>query len=240
MLAVMTRLLALGLLTCLVTCLASAPVLAADASKPHPHKGVLKPYPRPPPPLKLTAAEQATIDSGKPVMRQAEADAGGRGTAIFAVKATPDITWATINEFSSYPKWIKEVKKCAPYKRNGGKIDVEFKIESFPVEIVYFIHHDYDMANRWGTWTLDYARESDLDDSVGFWRVNTVEGKPDQSVVEYSVDIAIKGWVPGFIRQMLVDDGLKTATSWVKTQSEKRQAAALPAAPVAPAAPAAP
>lgn len=214
----------------LIASVPASPAFAADKDKPHPHKGVLKPYPRPPPPLKLTAAEQALIDAGKPVMRQAEADAGGRGTAIFAVKASPDVTWATINEFASYPKFIKEVKKCEVYKRNGGKIDVEFKIESFPVEITYFIHHDYDMANRWGTWTLDYSRESDLDDSVGFWRVNSVEGKPNEAVVEYSVDIAIKGWVPGFIRQMLVDDGLKTATSWVKVQSEKRQAK-VPAAP---------
>jgi hypothetical protein len=226
MILAMMRLLALVLPLVL-----ASSAFAADATKPHAHKGVLKPYPRPPPPLKLTAAEQATLDAGKAVMRQAEADAGGRGTAIFAVKATPDVTWATINEFSSYPKWIKEVKKCAVYKKDGGKIDVEFKIESFPVELTYFIHHEYDMANRWGTWTLDYTRESDLDDSVGFWRVNTVEGKPNESVVEYSVDIAIKGWVPGFIRKMLVDDGLKTATSWVKTQSEKRQAKAATAPP---------
>src|SRR5688500_2774006 len=109
MLAFMTRVLALGLAALIVGVLASAHAFAADTTKPHPHKGVLKPYPRPPPPLKLTAAEQALLDANKPVMRQAEADAGGRGTAIFSVKATPDITWATINEFSSYPKWIKEV-----------------------------------------------------------------------------------------------------------------------------------
>ena len=205
-----------------LTMLDSSPALAADTTKPHPHQGVLKPYPRPPPPLKLTEAEKALLATGKPAMRQAEADAGGRGMAIFSVQASPDITWATINDFASYPKWIGEVKKCDVYQRQGGKIDVAFRIESFPVTLDYFIHHDYDMANRWGTWTLDYARESDLDDSVGFWRVNAVEGKPDESTVEYSIDIAIKGWVPGFIRKMLVVDGLKTATSWVKVQSEQR------------------
>src|SRR5690349_8394867 len=93
--------------------------VAADATKPHEHTGKLKPYPRPPPPLKLTDAEKKTIDGGSAVMRQTEGDAGGRGFAIFRVNASPDIVWATINDFSSYPKWIDEVKKCQTYKKDG-------------------------------------------------------------------------------------------------------------------------
>jgi hypothetical protein len=145
--------------------------------------------------------------------------------AIFKVNANPDIVWATIQDFPSYPKWIDEVKKCEIYKKDGGKIDVDFVIKSFPVTVEYYIHHDYDLQNRWGTWTLDYSRNSDLDDSVGFWRVNSVDGNPNQSIVEYSVDIALKGWLPGFVRDILVDKGLKQATNWVKVQSEKKQAA---------------
>lgn len=208
----------------LCTVLGAAGVLAANPAEPHPHRGVLKPYPRPPPALKLTAEEQALLDQGKSVMRQTEGEAGGRGLAIFRVEASPDVTWAIINDFASYPKWIDEVKKCDVYKRDGGKIDVNFQISSFPVSIEYYIHHEYDLAGRWGTWTLDYNRQSDLDDSVGFWRVNAVPGNPNQSVVEYSVDIKIKGWVPAFVRELLVDKGLKQATRWVKVQSEKRAA----------------
>src|ERR1041385_8513448 len=209
-----------------VVMIASASASAAAATKPQEPTGKLKPYPRPPPALKLSDDEKKTLDAGKAVMRQSEGDAGGRGFAIFRVNASPDTVWATINDFGSYPKWIDEVKKCQIYKKDGGKIDVEFNLSSFPVNITYYIHHDYDMAARWGTWTLDYTRNSDLDDSVGFWRVNTVDANPNQSVVEYSVDIAIKGWVPGFVRTMLVDKGLKQATQWVKVQSEKKAAAA--------------
>lgn len=215
-----------SLLTALLVSSSVAGVaFAADATKPHGHKGVLKPYARPPPPLVLTDKEKARLDQGKAVMRQLEGEAGGRGMAIFRVAASPDVVWAIINDFSSYPKWIDEVKKCDTYRKEGGKIDVAFKISSFPVTIEYFIAHDYDMANRWGTWTLDYNRDSDLDDSVGFWRVTPVEGDPTRSMVEYSVDIKIKGWVPEFVRDLLVDKGLKQATSWVKVQSEKRQLA---------------
>jgi ribosome-associated toxin RatA of RatAB toxin-antitoxin module len=197
-------------------------VHAADASKPHSHKGVLKPYPRPPAALTLSEDDKSKLAAGKAVMRQTEGEAGGRGLAVFRVHAPPEVTWATINDFKNYPKYISEVKDIEVYKKDGGNIDVRFAISSWGVSIEYFIHHDYDMANRWGTWTLDYTRESDLDDSVGFWRVTPVDGQPEQSTVEYSVDIAIKGWVPGFVRGLLVDNGLKAATTWVKVQSEKR------------------
>lgn len=206
-------------------------VNAADANLPHEHKGKLKPYARPPKPLVVSDAERAVLQSGKPVMRQAEGEGGGRGLAVFIVDAPPDLVWSTVQDFKSYPKWIPEVKVCDVYKKDGGKIDVHFQIKSFPITLDYYIAHDYDLANRWGTWTLDYNKQSDLDDSVGFWRVTEVAGATataaPRSQVEYSVDIAIKGYVPGFIRDLLVDNGLKQATSWVKIQSEKRYAAAL-------------
>src|SRR5687767_2959789 len=93
----------------LTVLLGALPVVAADVNKPHDHKGVLKPYPRPPPPLKLSEKEKARIDEGKSVMRQMEGEGGGRGMAIFRVNAHPDVVWATINDFASYPKYIKEV-----------------------------------------------------------------------------------------------------------------------------------
>ena len=61
-----------------------------------------------------------------------------------------------------------------------------------------------------------------LDDIVGFWRVTPVEGAPQKSLVEYSVDIRVKGWVPSFVREVLVGRGLKSATRWVKVQAEAR------------------
>jgi ribosome-associated toxin RatA of RatAB toxin-antitoxin module len=212
----------------LAALLAGAPSLAADAGKAHPHTGALKPYPRPPKPLVLGDADKAVLATGKPVMRQTEGEAGGRGLAVFVVDAPPDTVWGTIRDYASYPRFIPEVKKCEVYKKDGSNVDVEFVIKSFGVSIQYYIHHQIDLPGRWMTWTLDYSRESDLDDSVGFWRVTPVEGHADRAQVEYSVDIAIKGWVPGFVRSLLVDNGLKQATSWVKVQSEQRYKAAAP------------
>ena len=88
------------------------------------------------------------------------------------------------------------------------------------INVEYFIDHTYPAGEDWGTWTLDYSRESDLDDSVGMWRVTALPDDPSKSRVEYSVDIKVSGWVPGFVRDMLVKQGLKDATSWVKEQAE--------------------
>ena len=198
---------------------------AADATKPHEHRGKLKPYPRSPPALTLSAADHATLAAGRPVRRQTEGEGGGRGLAVFFVAADKDTVWRTIEDFSSYPRFIPEVKACEVYKRDGRQIDVKFALKSFGIGVDYFIRHDFDRERGVGTWTLDYDRQSDLDDSVGFWRVTPLsqpEGAPPRTQVEYSVDIALKGFVPGFVRSILVDNGLEQATSWVKKHSEDR------------------
>lgn len=197
---------------------------AADANKPHEHKGVLKPYKQPPPPVSLTAKDQAALGKGEPVMKTLEGESGGRGAAVFRVNAPPDVVWGVISDFKSYPKWIDNVEEIEVYKTTPSTKDVRFELSAIGFSVEYFIHHMYGQADDtyWCTWTLDYARNSDLDDSVGSWRVSPVAQSPGQSQVEYSVDLRVKGWVPGFIRSLLVDKGLKEATQWVKVQSEKR------------------
>jgi ribosome-associated toxin RatA of RatAB toxin-antitoxin module len=201
------------------------PVLAADANKPHDHRGVLKPYPEKHVPVSLSDAEKKQIADGKPVFKKTEGDTGGRGTAIFQVNAPPDVVWDVLKSFESYPKWIKNVDQTEVYRKKGENIDVRFKISAVGFSVEYFIAHTFREAEKYATWTLDYDRESDLGDSVGYWKVDPVEGNPDASLVTYSVDIQIKSWVPGFIRTLLVDNGLKDATSWVKKVSEQRAAA---------------
>jgi ribosome-associated toxin RatA of RatAB toxin-antitoxin module len=186
---------------------------------------VLPPYGQLPPP-QFSAADLAQLRSGQAIRRQTEGASGGRGLAIFRVQAPPDVVWAVINDFDQYPKWIHNVDKCQVYQRDGGNIDVDFVISGLGFSAEYYIHHMYHPAEHWGTWTLDYSRESDLDDSVGFWRVTPWAEDPRQSVVEYSVDVRVRGWVPGFIRGLFVDKGLTQATEWVKVQSEARVKAA--------------
>jgi hypothetical protein len=105
--------------------------------------------------LRLSAAEQATLNQGAPVRRQTEGEAGGRGLAVFVVNADKDTVWRTIGDFSSYPRFIPEVKACEVYAREGRRVDVRFALKSFGVGVDYFIRHDVDRERGIVTWTLD-------------------------------------------------------------------------------------
>ena len=88
------------------------------------------------------------------------------------------------------------------------------------MDVVYFIEHSFHKSEGYMTWTQDYTRESDLDDSTGYWLVYPSPDTPGATRVEYTVDMRLKGWVPGFVENMLAKKGLTMATSWVKKKAE--------------------
>jgi len=196
------------------------PAWAADPNSPHPHQGVTERFTNPKPTV-LTKEEKATLESGEAVRRQVKGDSGGRGIAIMDVKASPDKIWNTILDYSKYPNWINDLEKTKIY---GGTpeagYNVEFELGVFGMEIIYYIDHDFHPSKGMLTWNLDYSRESDIDDSTGYWLVFPVPERPGFTRVEYSVDLRLKGWVPGIVENMLAKKGLVLATSWVKQQAE--------------------
>lgn len=194
--------------------------LAANPSIPHEHQGIIAPYKGAPPTIPLTAAELATLASGQGIEKQFETSTGGRAVAVMDVNATTDTIWSKILAFSSYPRWVEGVSLCETYKTEGSNIYARFVLSLMGVSVEYYVKHTLNRAAGYMTWTLDYSRQSDLDDSVGFWRVTSLSTSPVRSRVEYSVDVRIKGWVPGFIADMIRSRGVTTATSWVKKQSE--------------------
>jgi ribosome-associated toxin RatA of RatAB toxin-antitoxin module len=196
---------------------------AADARKPHPHQGVIAHFDGEPPRVELNAQEQQRFLKGEPIRKQILRGAGGgRGVAIFRVNAPAEVVWSVIRDYPSYPRWIDSVDKCEIYKRDGDDIYVRFVVSSWGVDVEYFIKHTFRPNLGWATWTLDYARESDLEDSVGFWRVTPLPSNPGHSRVTYSIDMSLRGWVPGFLKRVIVNKGLEEATEWVKVQAEKR------------------
>jgi Polyketide cyclase / dehydrase and lipid transport. len=208
-------------------CLLVAGLLqAAQTQAPlrHEHNGIIPPYEDTPPRVLPTASEQVRLEQGDPVYKRIETEGGDRVIAIFRVNAPPEIIWSVIADFASYPEWIDALAEAEVYKRDGDDIYVRFRVEHWLAgSYTYYIRHHYPlMKTGWGTWTLDYSRVSELDDSVGFWRVTPVPGTPTVSDVTYSADVRLKGWLPGFMRNRIVKQGIQEATSWVKIQSEAR------------------
>lgn len=193
--------------------------LAADANLPHEHQGKAAPYTTPPA-VSFTEAELTTLASGKQVLKQGQVGNGGRGVAVMDVRASSDTVWSKILAFGSYPRWVDQVETCEVYKQDGSKVYVRFVLDVMGIGVEYFIKHTVNRSAGYVTWTLDYSRLSDLDDSVGYWRVTPLSTDPPLTRIEYSVDIRFKGWIPGFVQSMIAESGLTSATSWVKKQSE--------------------
>lgn len=194
---------------------------AANPNTAHPHTGKATKFTNPPK-AELTAAEKQTLSIGKAVMKQIKKESGGRGIAIFDVDATPEVVWSVITSFSSYPKWIDELAKSEKYDTKGEQIYVDFVISTWGVNVQYYVNHTYRPQDGYMTWTLDYTRESDLDDSTGYWLVYPSPLDPTKTRVEYTVDLRVSGWVPGFIQTAMAETGVENATKWVKREAEKK------------------
>lgn len=202
----------------------STPALAADPDEPHVHQGVLTPYEAPPPKPELSEEELAHLAAGKPVLKQIRADieggAGGRGVAVQDIHASEAVVWERITSFEKYPEWVDNVRECENYEVVDDKVRTRFVVGVMMLSGEYYIEHTVRPEEGWMTWTLDYSRSSDLDDSVGYFITEPHPDKEGWTRLYYSVDFQVKQWVPQAIQDLVARHGLKKATEWVKRESE--------------------
>jgi ribosome-associated toxin RatA of RatAB toxin-antitoxin module len=202
---------------------------AADATQPHPHQGILPPYKGAPPTPTLTDDDLAKLAKGEAVLKPSkDNESGGHGVSVQDVHADPATIWSRITSFANYPQWVDGCYECEPYEVTADHFKVRFVIGAMMVREEYFVDHLYKPDEGYMTWTLDYSRLSDLDDTVGFWRIQALPDKPGWTRVFYSVQVKLSGWVPGWIEDMLAKSGLTKATAWVKRESEKTAGTAAP------------
>ena len=164
------------------------------------------------------------LQMGKPVFKKQLVGKSKRAVAIFRVQANPSTVWSVIKDFDHYPNWIEDITAINIYRQEDREIYVRFDAQSkYAGKSTWYARHDYPVDDReWGTWTLDYNNLSDLDDSVGYWRVSLLEGNPEHSMVVYSASLKLKSKIPQFIVGFVVKARLKQATLWVKEQAELR------------------
>lgn len=194
--------------------------LAGDADESHPHTGIIPAFKGEPAAQKLTAKDLETLAANKPVKKQVKLESGGRGVAVMDIHAPTDVVWSKIKDYDSYPNWVDSLNTCEVYAESGNDLYVYFKASVLGIPAEWWIKHDYQEDKGYVTWTLDYSKHSDLDDSVGYWRVTEITADPPLTRVEYSVNIQLSGWIPSALEDMLADKGLTVATSWVKAQAE--------------------
>jgi hypothetical protein len=196
--------------------------VTAEQNPPHQHSGLLQPYRGAPPRIVLTRADRELLAQGKAVYKSLDYADGVRVAAVFRVAAEPALIWSLLKDFESYPEWIDDVLETEVYRRVDDQIFVRFRVKYGPGELSYFAYHRYPGERLgWGTWTLDYSRKSDLNDTVGYWRVDPAPDAPGSSYVTYSATVRWSDWLATLFSDVIARRGLRVATEWVKIQAEK-------------------
>ena len=179
--------------------------------------------------MSLTSADHSKLDSGEMITKQTKdaSGASGRAIAIQNVHAPPNLIWKQLLDFNAYPKKVDKLTECGIYSEakkgvDGSKqIKARFLVKAAPgFGFEYYCDHHYSASKKSLTWTLDYSRDNDFDDVAGHWYVAQHPSKPDWSTLYYSADLALKGYVPGFVMNILTSTALKSAVGWVKKYSE--------------------
>ena len=196
---------------------------AASADKPHGHTGIITPISSAPDAVRLTDEERKILASGKHVERHTKSETGGSGVAIQYIKASPADIWATILSYHRYKSWVKNVVHCAVYNKEGNDLYVDMQTSILGFKSRIFTKNTVRKDLGYMAWTLDYSRKSDVNDLVGYWRVEPVADLPGTTKLEHSNSVMIKG-LPGFLVTYMTRDALSEGTSWVKREAEKRSA----------------
>jgi len=208
--------------------------LVCDASsfyESHSHTGKVKPFEPGDPKVPLDGKAKATLNSGKPYETQIKSgDSGGRGLVVQDVNASTEIVWGRILDYDNYSNMVPHtiasknynVIKNKPTKMNSHSqtIYTQMKV-GFPlIKLEFFVKHLYYPNLNSLTWTLDYSKQSDFDDSCGYWYVVPHPTKPGRTRVFYSVEVSMFDWVPKFVMDFMSKKALTDATGWVKKYSE--------------------
>lgn len=204
--------------------------------EPHPHQGTVTPYEPNAPDFKLNDKAVNMLKAGKMYKTQISEGGKGRGVVVVDINAPTAAVWSRILDFEHYKQMVTGVTYSSNYnvvdykpsrsnKFLSQHIYTRMKIGFSMVTLEYFVKHSYHPKRNILTWTLDYDKSSDLDDSAGYWFViphpDDTGGENTRSRVYYSADANFPTWLPTFVQNFVSNKALGDATSWLKRESEK-------------------
>jgi len=199
-------------------------VIAADKTMKHYHRGKLPKYELSSPSIMLSSGDEEVLRDGRALMQVIVQPDGKRRLLMVRDVATP--AWVVMDrilDFPAYPRMVKGCDAMVPYhdKREGRLrvMKAAYEIHAGPCYFKYFMHHEVDEKQKCMTFHLDYDRQSDLDDSVGYWFVQPTGS--EECRVYYACDTTLRGWVPGPVYNLLGKTALKQTTTWVNEEALK-------------------
>lgn len=203
----------------------------ADASRPHPHTGLLQKFERKTPDkygLRLDNTPKDKLRGGKPLLRVLSLPGGfKRAVSVQDVPAPPEVVWALIMDLDRYANMVDGCDRCEVYRRAKTRstqvVCAKYRISAGPFGMEYFMEHTYEPAKSCMTFHLDYSRLSEFSDTVGYWYVEKLDD--GWCRVYYSADSKLPGWVPAFARDRLINLAVSQSTNWVDRQCKLAQGA---------------
>lgn len=200
--------------------LAAIVIQAADPSRAHWHTGQLTGFERQRPSkigFVVDAAAEAGLASGSPLLNIETLSKGVvRSSSVLDVRAPPEVVWSLLLDFPTYPKRVHGISSCEVYDKHwtiGGAqvIGATYEARVGTFKLQYFLEHVYEPLRSTMTWTLDYSRNSDLVDNVGYWHV---ESKGDGcSRVFYATDMVLPPWIPAPVKMAFIKVAMRRATA---------------------------
>ena len=195
---------------------------ACDASKPHPHQGILKKFERVHPSkvgVTLDGVSDDELRRGEPVLRMLSMGKGfSRVISCQDVCASEAVVWSAINDLPNYPKMVDGVVSLDVYseKKEGSAVVTcaKYKITAAGWGISYYMKHIFEPKKHSMTFHLDYDRCSELSDTVGYWYVEALSD--GWCRVYYSTDSRLPRFIPGFAKDALMNLAAKRSTTWVE------------------------
>ena len=199
--------------------LALLTVSVLHAADPAPAGDRLPPYTRKPAAMKLTAEDLTELEQDKPVVRSSTGDGGGTGAAVQYVRAPADTVWDVILNYDMYPERVKAVVSADIYRQEGDVLFIDMKSKILGMTNVIYSRNVVRRSEGWMAWTLDYSKESAVQDLIGYWRVEQLRAEPPLTRLDHSTTMQVSG-VPTFVVNYLTKQALLEGTGWVKQVSE--------------------
>ena len=201
--------------------------LSADDTVRHHHRGKLPKYSLSPPSIMLSDGDEEQLAQGRALTQvvvtpnPARREDDRRLIMVRDVKTPAWVVMDRLLDFDAYPRMVKGLELLEPYadeqKDGVRRVKATYEIKVAHIKLRYYMLHD--IKDQCMTFHLDYDRQSDLDDSVGYWYVQPT-GQA-RCRVFYSCDTKLRGWVPGPVYALLDKTALKQATSWVNEEAVK-------------------
>ena len=202
---------------------------ASSWSRPHIHSGKLRPFDPLVEQVQTTMLDSTALrilQSGRPYKTSQIVGTSSRTLVIQDVEAPTEFVLDRILDYDNYSKMAPQTLESETYYKSSDSIkETIFSRLRTGIRGLYvmefFVKANYYPSLNSVTWTLDYTKQSDIDDACGYWQVIPHPDNPSRrSRIYYSVDLVIGSNVPNIVGSFINQKAASDATSWVKKFSE--------------------